>query len=97
MIKASVRKSDRVCPRCAGQHIEDEKYVVFEFFGDYDLHKRFSRLYRGTGGPTHPACMQRLMNYPNQAAVAQLVHLIDERHQEPLCDLVWDDFQDALW
>jgi hypothetical protein len=25
--------------------------------------------------------MQRLMNFPNQAAVAQLMHLIDERHQ----------------
>jgi hypothetical protein len=41
--------------------------------------------------------MQRLMSYPNQAAVAQLVHLIDERHQEPFCDLMWDDFQDELW
>jgi hypothetical protein len=42
------------------------------------LPERFKRLYKGTGGPTQPACMQRLTKYPNQAAVAQLVHLIDE-------------------
>jgi hypothetical protein len=32
-----------------------------------------------------------------QAAVARLVHLIDLRHQEPLCDLMYDDYQDELW
>jgi hypothetical protein len=41
--------------------------------------------------------MQRLMNHPDQAAVAHLVHLIDERHQEPLCDQMYDDHQDQLW
>jgi hypothetical protein len=30
--------------------------------------------------------MQLLFNFLNQAAVAQLIHLIDERHQEPLGD-----------
>jgi hypothetical protein len=67
--------------RCAGQHVEDEKHVMFECYWYYDIRERFKRLYRGTGGPTNPACMQRLLNFPNQAAVAQLVHLIDERHQ----------------
>jgi hypothetical protein len=41
--------------------------------------------------------MQRLMNFPNQAAVAQLVHLIDERHQQPMTDLLYDDLQDEIW
>jgi hypothetical protein len=41
--------------------------------------------------------MQRLLNAPNQAAVAQLVHLIDELHQQPLADATWDDLQDELW
>jgi hypothetical protein len=41
--------------------------------------------------------MLRLMNHPDQAAVARLVHLIDLKHQEPLCDVMWDDFQDELW
>jgi hypothetical protein len=41
--------------------------------------------------------MQRLLNAPNQAAVAQLVHLIDEHHQQPLADPMWDDLQDELW
>jgi hypothetical protein len=41
--------------------------------------------------------MQRLLHFPNQAAVAQLVHLIDERHQVPLGDQIWDDLQDAIW
>jgi hypothetical protein len=36
------------------------------------------------------------MNFPNQAAVAQLVHLIDERHQQRLADLLHDDLQDAI-
>jgi hypothetical protein len=57
----------------------------------------YRQLYRGTGGPTNPACMQRLLNAPNQAAVAQLVHLIDEHHQQPLADPIWDDLQDELW
>jgi hypothetical protein len=70
---------------------------MFECFWYFDLRERFSRLYRGTGCSAHSACMQRLMSYPNQATVAQLVHLIDELHQEPLCDLMWDDFQDELW
>jgi hypothetical protein len=30
-------------------------------------------------------------------AVAQLVHLIDERHQQPLTDLLYDDLQDEFW
>jgi hypothetical protein len=29
---ARVRRSDRLCPRCAGQHVEDEKHVMFECF-----------------------------------------------------------------
>jgi hypothetical protein len=62
-----------------------------------DLRERFKRLYKGTGGPDQPASMQRLMNFPNQAAVAQLVHLIDERHQQPLTDLLYDDLQDEIW
>jgi hypothetical protein len=41
--------------------------------------------------------MQRPLNFPNQAAVAQLVHLIDKRHQEPLGDPIWDDLQDEIW
>jgi hypothetical protein len=27
---ARVRESDRLCPRCAGQHVEDEKHVMLE-------------------------------------------------------------------
>jgi hypothetical protein len=49
------------------------------------------------GGPDQPACMQHLMNFPNQAAVAQLVHLIDERQQQPMTDLLYDDLQDEIW
>jgi hypothetical protein len=41
--------------------------------------------------------MQREMNFPNQAAVAQLVHLIDEQHQLPLADILYDDLQDEIW
>jgi hypothetical protein len=73
------------------------KQVVVCLFSACPWSERFKRLYRGTGGPTNPACMQRLFNFPNQAAVAQLVHLIDERHQEPLCDPIWDDLQDEIW
>jgi hypothetical protein len=25
------------------------------------------------------------------------VHLIDERHQQPLTDLLYDDLQDEIW
>jgi hypothetical protein len=38
-----------------------------------------------------------MMMMMNQAAVAQLVHLIDERHQQPLTDLLYDDLQDEIW
>jgi hypothetical protein len=41
--------------------------------------------------------MQRLLNAPNQAVVAQLVHLIDEHNQQPLADPIWDALQDELW
>jgi hypothetical protein len=77
--------------------VEDEKHVLFGCYYYYDLRERYRQLYRGTGGPTNPACMQRLLNAPNQAAVAQLVHLIDEHHQQPLADPIWDDLQDELW
>jgi hypothetical protein len=40
--------------------------------------------------------MQRLMNIPNQAAVAQLVRLINEQHQLP-ADLIHGDLQDEIW
>jgi hypothetical protein len=88
--------AERLCPRCAGRHIEDEKHVLFECYWYYPLREQFRRLYRGTEGPTHgvgghPACMQRLMTHPNQAKVAHLVHLIDKYHQMPLCDVMVDD------
>jgi hypothetical protein len=93
---AGVSKSDRLCPRCAGQHSEDEKHVLLECYWYYPLREKFRRLYRGAGPGGHPACMQRLLNHPNQAKVAHLVHLIDERHQEPLCDVMFDGYQDDL-
>jgi hypothetical protein len=71
--------------------------MMFECFWYMGLRERFQRLYKGTGGPDQPACVQRLMNFPNQAAVAQLVHLIDERHQQPLADLLHYDLQDEIW
>jgi hypothetical protein len=37
------------------------------------------------------------LHFPNQAAVAKLVHLIDERHQAPLGDPIWYDLQDEVW
>jgi hypothetical protein len=49
--------------------------------------------------PRDPAYILHLMHHPDQAAVARLLHLIDLRHQEPLCDVMWDDCQieDELW
>jgi hypothetical protein len=41
--------------------------------------------------------MQRLLNFLNQAAVAQLVHVTDEHHQMPLSNPVFDDPQDEIW
>jgi hypothetical protein len=92
-----VQWSDRLCPRCVGARVEDEKHVMFDCYWYYDIRARFIRLYHGTGGPNNPACMHRLMNHEKQSAVAHLVHMIDERHQEPLCDLMNDDFQDEIW
>jgi hypothetical protein len=74
---AGVSKCERLCPRCAGRHIEDEKHVLFECYWYDPLREQFRRLYRGTEGPAHgfvghPACMQRLMTHPNQAKVARL-------------------------
>ena len=54
--------------------------------------ERFTRLYTHTQGS-----MIELMNHQNQAALAALIHAIDLRHQEPLCDVMYDDFQDELW
>jgi hypothetical protein len=41
--------------------------------------------------------MQRLMTHPKQAKVAHLVHLIDEYHHMPLCDVMVDDYQDDVY
>jgi hypothetical protein len=54
-----VQRDNRLCPRCAGQHVEDEIHALFECFWYMDLRERFKRLYKGTGGPDQPACMQR--------------------------------------
>jgi hypothetical protein len=62
----NVQRENRLCLRCDGQHVEDEKHVMFECCWYMGLRERFKRLYKGTGGPTHPPCMQRLMNFPNQ-------------------------------
>jgi hypothetical protein len=69
----------------------------------HELRERFKRLYRGTGGPTHPACMQRLMSFPNQLVLNQTAVCsgaagsLDEHHQMPLTDLVHGDLPDEIW
>lgn len=44
-------------------------------------------------------CVVELLRmYVSAAAhVATQVHLMDERHQELLCDPLWDDSQDEFW
>jgi hypothetical protein len=77
---------------CLHRHLASLQSLIW-----LGLRERFKWLYKGTGGPTQPACMQRLMNFPNQAAVEQFVHLIDEQHQLPLADLIYDDLQHEIW
>lgn len=45
-----------------------------------------------TGGFDHPSIMQRLNH-----TIQPKVQLSVERHQERLCNPVWDGFQEELW
>ena len=90
-------REQRICPRCTVNGVEDELHVMFECPGYARERERFRHLFTNTGGPRGQDCMRMIMLHPDQAALAALVHAIDLRHQEPLCDVLVDAFQDDIW